>query len=219
MLGTKPKLLIADEPSSGLDSFQAKLVVQTLRYFMNYYYNYYYYYSYYYYYYYYHYHYCYYHLSLLTDYYFFSFSFYVLVLIALFIALLARSFSVKSNLFIYLRQIAKEKNIAVVCTIHQPMSIIWKLFDDIMVLASGNVVYHGERSGVIKYFSDIGYACPSDTNPAEYVIDLVSIDLSTNTSSNDSNQRIELLTQLWADHCLKSTHKSDILTPGQMDIE
>jgi hypothetical protein len=102
-----------------------------------------------------------------------------------------------------------------VCTIHQPMSIIWKLFDDIMVLASGNVVYHGERSNVIEYFSSIGYKCPSDTNPAEFVIDLVSIDLSTSTSLNESKERIQLLTELWTAHSLKNTHV-DILAKGSL---
>jgi len=30
---------------------------------------------------------------------------------------------------------------------------------------------------MIKYFSNIGYSCPSQSNPADYFVDLASIDI------------------------------------------
>lgn len=70
-------------------------------------------------------------------------------------------------------------------------------------LKSPQVIYHGERKGVIEYFSRIGFECPTNTNPAEYVIDLVSLDQSTRSSLDESKQRIQLLSQLWAAHSLR----------------
>lgn len=124
MLGTAPSLLVADEPSSGLDSFQAKQVV------------------------------------------------------------------------LLLRKIAVEKNIAVVCTIHQPRSSIWGIFDDILLLAPGGlVIYHGPRDQALAYFASIGHHCPPYTNPAEFLIDLVSFDQQ---SPKASSERIKSLSEAFS---------------------
>ena len=45
-----------------------------------------------------------------------------------------------------------------------------------MLLANGGrVAYHGPVSKCIPYFTSIGYECPANYNPAEFLIDLVSI--------------------------------------------
>ena len=45
-----------------------------------------------------------------------------------------------------LRRIAVDRHVAVVCTLHQPRSSLWTLFDDVMVFAQGGrVAYHGPR--------------------------------------------------------------------------
>lgn len=36
--------------------------------------------------------------------------------------------------------------------------------------------YAGDRKNATTYFKGIGFECPVDTNPAEYFIDLVTID-------------------------------------------
>ncbi len=36
--------------------------------------------------------------------------------------------------------------------------------------------YAGDTDKATTYFERIGYACPHDTNPAEYFIDLVTVD-------------------------------------------
>ena len=56
----------------------------------------------------------------------------------------------------YLSNLAKQKQMSVVCAIHQPRSSIWSLFDDILLLASGRVVYMGPRDEVIPYFAKLG---------------------------------------------------------------
>ena len=47
----------------------------------------------------------------------------------------------------------------VVCTIHQPNSDITDRFDDIMLLASGRVVYFGRWAHAVQHFSDLGFRC------------------------------------------------------------
>lgn len=53
------------------------------------------------------------------------------------------------------------------------------MFDDLMVLSEGRVMYHGPASKVGSHFRSKGYTMPADTNPAEFAVDLVSIDYTS----------------------------------------
>lgn len=64
----------------------------------------------------------------------------------------------------------------IVATIHQPSSEIWNLFDLFMLLGAGRCCYFGEAKSCIAYFAGMGYPCPVNFNPADYVINLVTTD-------------------------------------------
>ncbi|MCJ1413505.1 hypothetical protein MMC19_007611 [Ptychographa xylographoides] len=68
--------------------------------------------------------------------------------------------------------LAKNYNRTVIFTIHQPRSNIVALFDQLMLLAKGRVVYSGPFSGCQQYFDQIGYTCPPGFNIADYLVDL-----------------------------------------------
>ncbi|KAF9074158.1 hypothetical protein BDP27DRAFT_1444427 [Rhodocollybia butyracea] len=68
--------------------------------------------------------------------------------------------------------LAKNYNRTVIFTIHQPRSNIVALFDQLLVLALGRVVYSGEFSKCGDYFESIGKPCPPGFNIADYLIDL-----------------------------------------------
>ncbi|MCJ1322567.1 hypothetical protein MMC15_007916 [Xylographa vitiligo] len=68
--------------------------------------------------------------------------------------------------------LAKNYNRTVIFTIHQPRSNIVALFDQLMLLAKGKVVYSGPFSSCQKYFDSIGYSCPPGFNIADYLVDL-----------------------------------------------
>ena len=73
--------------------------------------------------------------------------------------------------------LAKEQNVPSICTLHQPKTSIWKTLDRFILLApGGKMCYAGETDKATTYFKNIGYQCPHDTNPAEYFIDLVTVD-------------------------------------------
>lgn len=44
----------------------------------------------------------------------------------------------------------------VVCSIHQPRSSIFGMFDDLMLLSEGRCVYFGPAEGVLDYFEKVG---------------------------------------------------------------
>ena len=68
--------------------------------------------------------------------------------------------------------LARNYNRTVIFTIHQPRSNIVALFDRLLLLAKGRVVYSGPFSGCQQYFDKIGYSCPPGFNIADYLVDL-----------------------------------------------
>eukprot|EP00429_Kryptoperidinium_foliaceum_P086743 CAMPEP_0176189528 /NCGR_PEP_ID=MMETSP0121_2-20121125/3476_1 /TAXON_ID=160619 /ORGANISM="Kryptoperidinium foliaceum, Strain CCMP 1326" /LENGTH=621 /DNA_ID=CAMNT_0017528135 /DNA_START=34 /DNA_END=1899 /DNA_ORIENTATION=+ len=74
-----------------------------------------------------------------------------------------------------LKQLAS-MNRSVLCTIHQPSSEIFQLFDQAIFLVGGEVAYHGPPSGIRSHFSAIGLNCPEDYNPADFVIFSIQTD-------------------------------------------
>lgn len=68
--------------------------------------------------------------------------------------------------------LVKTYNRTVVFTIHQPRSNIVALFDQLVLLAKGRVVYSGPFSSCQSYFDTIGYSCPPGFNIADYLVDL-----------------------------------------------
>ena len=76
----------------------------------------------------------------------------------------------------------------VIAVIHQPSSEIFELFDDIIFMSKGYIVYNGPVKGVVSYFSQRGFSCPTDYNPADYVMYILqTID----------NEQLQALDEAW----------------------
>eukprot|EP01090_Pellita_catalonica_P014018 TRINITY_DN3471_c0_g1_i1.p1 TRINITY_DN3471_c0_g1~~TRINITY_DN3471_c0_g1_i1.p1 ORF type:complete len:683 (+),score=93.82 TRINITY_DN3471_c0_g1_i1:3-2051(+) len=63
---------------------------------------------------------------------------------------------------------------AVIATIHQPSSQLFHMFDKVLLLSSGRIVYHGKASGMVKYFTNLGFPRMKDYNPADYAMEVIS---------------------------------------------
>lgn len=99
-------------------------------------------------------------------------------------------------------KLAKERNIPSICTLHQPKSSIWKMLDEFILLApGGKMCYAGSREEATAYFEDIGYECPHDTNPAEWFIDLVTIDTDDLEQRTKDIARINFLHHRFLESC------------------
>lgn len=69
-----------------------------------------------------------------------------------------------------LRDLARLKGIIIVATIHQPNSFIANLFDDLMLMGKGHLLYSGLFSEAVNRFSLAGFACPTYCNPTDFFI-------------------------------------------------
>ncbi|KAK6340918.1 hypothetical protein TWF696_009231 [Orbilia brochopaga] len=68
--------------------------------------------------------------------------------------------------------LAQNYNRTIIFTIHQPRSNIVALFDQLVLLAKGRMVYSGEFKQCQDYFAELGYPCPPGFNIADYLVDL-----------------------------------------------
>ena len=90
--------------------------------------------------------------------------------------------------------LAKERQIPALLSLHQPRASIWKMLDSFILLApGGRVCYAGLRHQALEYFNELGYECPEETNPAEFFIDLVSVDTDDPEEAKKDEIRIEHL--------------------------
>lgn len=76
----------------------------------------------------------------------------------------------------YIHEYATTLHKTVICTIHQPASAVYELFDQVVYLVAGETVYFGPRQQALEHFQTLGHACPTHVNPAEFVLGLVNLD-------------------------------------------
>ena len=57
----------------------------------------------------------------------------------------------------------------VVCTLHQPRSSVFDMFDQLMVLSQGRVAYFGPAKAAVDYFSRLNFSCGRFQNPADFL--------------------------------------------------
>ena len=88
----------------------------------------------------------------------------------------------------------------VVCSIHQPQAKIFALFDSVVLLANGSIVYNGPQEGMVPYFASLGHPCPENINPADFFIDTTAIDIRTDHAEAASRERVRQLIVISYDH-------------------
>jgi ABC-type multidrug transport system ATPase subunit/ABC-type multidrug transport system permease subunit len=63
----------------------------------------------------------------------------------------------------------------VVATVHQPSAEIFRLFDVLVILAEGEIVYNGPAYKAVGYFAKLGYPCPTFKNPADHFMQILFV--------------------------------------------
>lgn len=106
-----------------------------------------------------------------------------------------------------LKGIAHSGRVCIIAVIHQPRSLIFDMFDDLLLLApGGRTVYSGPTSKTLGYFTAHGYPCPPKANPSDHFIDVVSGAIAvrgTGAEMSDSEKAVasevqNKLVALWA---------------------
>ncbi|XP_043482367.1 ATP-binding cassette sub-family G member 4-like [Leptopilina heterotoma] len=82
--------------------------------------------------------------------------------------------SVSSKQVIELLHSLAQTGCTIICSIHQPSSQLFSLFDDIIILGQGKCYYCGPRDNIVDTFSEAGFICPNFYNIAEFVLEVIT---------------------------------------------
>ena len=62
----------------------------------------------------------------------------------------------------------------VITSIHQPSSRVFRVMDDVILLANGSCIYYGGTESTLKYFASLGHAIPEGVNTADFLLDVAN---------------------------------------------
>ncbi|KAF1495848.1 ATP-binding cassette sub-family G member 2, partial [Eudyptula minor novaehollandiae] len=94
--------------------------------------------------------------------------------------------STANAVLLLMKRMAKQGK-TIIFSIHQPRYSIFRLFDNLTLLAAGRVLYHGPAQHAIEYFQSIGYECEPYNNPADFFLDIINGD-STAVAMSETNE-------------------------------
>ncbi|GKV35635.1 hypothetical protein SLEP1_g43880 [Rubroshorea leprosula] len=73
-----------------------------------------------------------------------------------------------------IKQYVKILNGTAVISLLQPAPETYDLFDDIILLSEGQIVYHGPREQVLYFFESMGFQCPERKGVADFLQEVTS---------------------------------------------
>jgi ABC-type multidrug transport system ATPase subunit len=69
-----------------------------------------------------------------------------------------------------------KSGITIVCSLHQPRTDIFKLFDNLLLLSLGNTAYFGPTRGAESFFERMGYETPPSESLPDFLLDVITED-------------------------------------------
>ena len=74
----------------------------------------------------------------------------------------------------YMRQMVHIMDVTMIISLLQPAPETFDLFDDIILLSEGQIVYHGPHENVLEFFEDVGFKCPERKGVADFLQEVTS---------------------------------------------
>lgn len=74
----------------------------------------------------------------------------------------------------YIRQMVHVMSATVMISLLQPPPETYNLFDDIILLSEGYIVYHGPRENILEFFESAGFRCPERKGVADFLQEVTS---------------------------------------------
>lgn len=85
-----------------------------------------------------------------------------------------------------LQELASRGECTVVCTIHQPQQQIFDLFDNLIVMKKGSIMYQGKANLAVEFLRDtLRMNIPDHANIADYLLDMLAREDTLDKASND----------------------------------
>jgi ABC-type multidrug transport system ATPase subunit len=124
-----------------------------------------------------------------------------------------------SSVLDVLRALADEGR-TIIMTAHQCRSDAFEKFDKVLLLTrGGSVAYSGEAQNILPHFSTLGFNCGLHTNPADFILDLITVDLQQQEKEDISRSRVEQLLNIWGNSKNSSMINCTLLDENQSELE
>lgn len=78
---------------------------------------------------------------------------------------------------------------AILTTIHQPSSRLYRQLDSVMLLSEGHVLYYGTSQLTVEWFQKQGFPMPYGVNVAEYILDLANGDIEGQNMNGEESRK------------------------------
>ncbi|KAL8527701.1 hypothetical protein ACS0TY_005518 [Phlomoides rotata] len=75
----------------------------------------------------------------------------------------------------FLQQLAHITDATIVVSLLQPAPETFDLFDDLILIGEGKIIYHGPRSDVLDFFSGYGFRCPQRKGVADFLQEAIDM--------------------------------------------
>ncbi|KAF1323093.1 Atp-binding protein, partial [Globisporangium splendens] len=118
------------------------------------------------------------------------------------------------------RSIAKKFRKTVVIALLQPTPEVFALFDDVLILSEGQVLYHGPRDQVQGHFESLGFVCPPHRDIADFLCDIgtdqqrqYEVTVPANASIKTHPRRAREFADLFAHSILHDKLLADLNAP------
>jgi ABC-type multidrug transport system ATPase subunit len=70
-----------------------------------------------------------------------------------------------------LKQLANNGQ-TIICTIHQPSTLIMQFIDHIYAVSDGQCIYHGSFENLLPFMNELDLICPKSYNPIDYLMEV-----------------------------------------------
>ncbi|KAI3904334.1 hypothetical protein MKW92_045038 [Papaver armeniacum] len=74
----------------------------------------------------------------------------------------------------YLQQLVHITDATALISLLQPAPETYDLFDDVILMAEGSIIYHGPRFYILEFFEDCGFKCPERKGAADFLQKVIS---------------------------------------------
>ncbi|KAM7522495.1 hypothetical protein LguiA_012397 [Lonicera macranthoides] len=74
----------------------------------------------------------------------------------------------------FMRQMVHIMDITMVISLLQPAPETFELFDDVILLSDGQIVYQGPRENILEFFEYVGFKCPDRKGIADFLQEVTS---------------------------------------------
>ena len=72
-------------------------------------------------------------------------------------------------------RVQSDKGKGIMCTVHQPSSQVFEIFDKLILMAQGRLAYLGPTRDARAFIEMAGYPCPPNYNPADHILYTLAI--------------------------------------------